>query len=1326
MYSETIPKKSTIGGLPHTMKHALRTLCCLCLTLAMLLGTLSIGITPAYAAEMTNPSSLPGEERGLRNLSTMGGTAIATFYQTNGDICPPQNAVDGDVNTRWSTYAAPQKAPHAIMVDLGRESRIELLHMYWMNPNRTITYDVYVTNEPTITNTTFATDATPVLTGHEGKGCAADNLQFDTAELPTPVIGRYVTLYITAVQSTQAGDTGACAAMYELYVMGKPADLTGFEITSFRTQSALYADVGTQLSALTLPSTVTATLANGESENIPVSWTCPDYDPDRSATYTFLGTPQPDDTIWATNPDGLTVQKQVILTDISDGGRVEQPLNDGWSFYRGALSGAEKVSYDDSAFTAVTLPHTWNAEDGADGGNNYYRGEGWYRRSLPWRDSYAGKRVYLYFEGVGRECVVYVNGREMGAHRGAYTAFYIDITDALKSGDNIIAVKASNADVKDLYAISGDFTQWGGIYRDVTLVVTGEQHINTDDYGADGLYMTTTNVSPSAASVSVRATVVNDGDTAREISLMYTLGIPATEDITWIDEISTAWLPFDPADMSVPGGEMIYCADTSLTLGAGESYTWEHTFTVQDPHLWNGLSNPFRYIGELQVMSDGTLTDSVSDYLGFRSFEVDPNDGAFLNGVSYNLRGVSRHQDREGMGSAITAAEHNEDFAMIYEMGANSVRLAHYPQADYFYDLCDQYGIVVWAEACFVNDLGGSGTYDNPDQTRATFMDTVRTQIRELIRQQYNHPSIVVWCIQNEVEPAESAIMIPFCTELTALCHSEDPTRYVTQATANGSNSGWPSDLICTNLYPGWYYSDYTQLKSYIDNFRNSAGGRAVGISEYGLGANYEHHCEGYPAVVCKSDIAYQYEEYQAEGHESYIAQIEQMDYLWCTYVWNMFDFGVDHRYEAQVHGINNKGLVSYDRTIRKDAFYLYKANWSDLPTLHITSSRFTYRGANSIPVKIYSNCESVTLYVNGEKIGTLTQEDLAQETVFLWLDVALQNGENTVRTVGTLDGVEYTDEVTWYYASLSSDLYTIDNTEQKITLPATAVRIEDVAKDILCNVDATLTVYAADGETVLHEGVVTDEMMLKVSLGKDARWYSFIRINLALGAQAIATYEQSGCPATHASDGKETTYWSTYGTSTYPQGIQLDLGTTQELGELRLMLFGDNRNYTYDVYITDEPALESYDALIPTMENLVGRGYGAAGGLPTNAEYERVTLPEGTSGRYITVIVKECDVAGVKLAAIWEIEAYGAIESVSTTPEDDTPIAPPDDTPNNNGDNTVDDNDDNNNNNDDSKSDTPDEPKNGSPILVIVIVAAALLLVAGAAVLVVMRRKKK
>ena len=1227
------------------MKKTMQKMLAYLVFLAVALG--AIGSTLAvFAAD----DRMPGEDEGLYNLSLLG-SATATFYQTLSEVCPPENAIDGDVNTRWSVYGASNYTPNAIMVDLGRICSIEMLNLLWMNPARTFTYDVYVTDEPTIVDSVFSPSTEPVLKDEIGKGCTPDAPAYDTVTFDAPLEGRYVTLNITKAVDNAGGHT--VVAMYEFAVMGRPLELEGFDVVAFYPQATSYADVGTPILALGLSQTVHAILQNGNVRSVKVNWNSADYRADVAGTYVLEGEIDASELAFVANPQGLTVKKTVVLDTLSQTGRTEYPLNDGWRFFKGTLASGHATSLDEQAFASVTLPHTWNAEDGADGGNNYYQGDGWYRRELSWRESFAENRVYLYFEGVSRECWVYVNGELIETHRGAYTAFYVDITDHLKKGNNLVAVRVNNKITEDLATQVGDFTQWGGIYRDVSLIVTGKAHIDTSDLGSNGLSMTTTDVSDRRATVTVRSKICNDSADETTVTLRYDLSIPADGSIEWIDEIPREWLPFDPADMSVPGGKIVYQTEKTITLGPGETYPFEHTFTVSNPHLWNGLADPFRYIGTLQLTCDGKTTDTVSDYIGFRSFTVDADSGAYLNGESYNLRGVSRHQDRAGMGSAITAKEHNEDFAMIYEMGANAVRLAHYPQADYFYDLCDQYGMIVWAENAFVNYVGGEGSYEQPDATRKAFADSVRTQLRELIRQQYNHPSIVVWCIQNEVQPENAAFMIPFCQELTDICHAEDPTRYVTQATANGSNSGWPSDLICTNLYPGWYYSDYSQLKSYIDRFRSSALGRPVGISEYGIGANFLHHCEGYPAIVCKADILYQYEEYQSEAHESFIAQINEMDYLWCTFVWNMFDFGADQRYEAQVSGINNKGLVSYDRTVRKDAFYLYKANWSDLPTLHLNSSRFLYRETDSIVVKAYANCDSVSLYVNGELIGTMTQAELDQPTVFMWQDIALKGGENKVKIVGTRDGKQYTDEVVWHYISIDSDVYTVNEGAMQLMLPTKQVYVQNISDDLLLNVDMAITVYAEDGVSIVTEGEMREGMTVKLAYGEIERTYAVVRDNLSLYGTASATMTQDGNDAANAIDGRENTYWSSYGSKEFPQSLQIDLGDVYDLAELRLLFYGAGRQYYYDVYVTDDAVLGGESGDEPMFRQLTGHGFMMAEGAAY--DYDIITLPEGTRGRYVTITVTGCNQGGVTAAAIWEVGVYEVREKEGDDPEDQT-----------------------------------------------------------------------
>ena len=1222
-------------------------------TIAILLVGVFL-VLPVLSVTDGNPYKtliLPGEERGLRNLAT-GGTASATFYQTKSEVCPPSNVNDGDVTTRWSTYGADSFTPHAISIDLKKECGIDLLNLLFMDVRRSFTFDVYVTHEPLIENSKIKAGQMPILSGQKGQGSSPDSPTFTTVDFNRTVTGRYVTLNIVSSSSNSAGDNPV-VAMYEFAVMGKPLSSEGDEIVSFLPIGDIFVPAGTALSSLSLPQTAQAELADGRVESLQIRWEMTTGQ-SVSETTELTGIPVIPEGLEVKNSQNRKACLQVKVCESEPDGRMQYSLNEDWRFCKGDLAGGEAKDLSESAFAYVSLPHTWNAQDGADGGNNYYQGPGWYRRTLRWYMGNASQRVYLYFEGVSRVCEVFVNGQSIAVHKGAYTAFYADLTNALAKGDNQIAVRVDNTITEEVATLVGDFTQYGGIYRDVSLIVTGQTHLDTS-YGSENFDMIPVSVSKNSARIEVAATIKNDSGVSVEAQAGFVFRVPKQGSLVWIEEIPRDLLPFEPDDMTSPDGEILYQLNRKLTLEPYEKKEVRFTFDLSSPRLWNGLSDPFRYEGEMTVTVGGKVTDSVRDYCGLRTFSVDASKGAFLNGVSYNLRGVSRHQDRAGLGSALTQKEHNEDFALIYEMGANAVRLAHYPQSDYFYSLCDQYGILVWAENAFVNHVGGDGTYEAPDATRALFMENVREQLTELIRQQINRPSIVVWGIQNEVDPSYVSFMKSFCRELTELCHTLDPTRPVTQATANGSNSGWPSDLICTNLYPGWYYSDYTQLKRYIDTFRSQANGRPVGISEYGAGANYEQHCEGIPAVVCKADIPFQYEEYQAEAHESYLSQIAQMDYLWCTFVWNMFDFGSDARNEAQISGINNKGLVSFDRAVKKDAFYLYRANWSKLPTLHICSSRFTLREKKEIAVKIYSNCDQVTLYVNGTPAGTVLSDQTEQSTVFIWDSIRLQGGRNEVRAVGTIQGQTVKDEAVWYYLVPESDFYKIDSQSRTITIPSTGALVQNLARDLKGMENAQATAYDSARKTEIKSGPVREGMILQiVSDGKSAE-YVFTRTNIAKGARADASFEQSGHEAKMATDGSLASYWSTYGTTSLPQSITLDLGDVYPIAELKLMFFGSGRVATYDVYVSENGP--NPDKVL--ISNAKGHGYGASGGLSEDARYESVLLPEGTSGRYIKVVVKGSEPA-VTLAAIWEIEVYTSLQGSVHAPDDLMPEVDP------------------------------------------------------------------
>jgi beta-galactosidase/beta-glucuronidase len=646
------------------------------------------------------------------------------------------------------------------------------------------------------------------------------------------------------------------------------------------------------------------------------------------------------------------------------------------------ISGRDRVDFcADWKFTVtptdtitVTLPHTWNALDAQDGGKNYLRTEAWYHKSLQWDKNFQGKRIFLEFLGANMQAECFVNGSSVGVHKGGYTAFRFDITDRLVKGENKIAVKVDNRFSEEIAPLSADFSFFGGLYRKVFLIVAEPVHVDLTDCGASGLYLTTTNVSAQSAELEIRAKVVNTSSRSQKLTLQADL-------------------------QSTPDKHALKTLAETITIPANGVYEFKKKITVENPHLWNGKEDPYRYAVDFTIKEKSKIIDKVSDYVGFRYFSA-TKEGFFLNGNPYPLRGVNRHQDRKDMGNAITEREHYEDFELIYRMGANAIRLAHYPHAPYFYELCDQYGIIVWAEIPFVNNVG----------TAPTFAEVTKNQLRELIRQQYNRPSICFWSLQNEVAEKYDSIMQPLTKELNDVAHAEDPTRYTVQAVNHSKAEKWASDLIARNAYPGWYRTSNERLKDVMD--KPTPFDRPLAISEYGAGGSIYQH-ETIP-VRPKHNGDWHPEEYQSKVHEDAMIDITASPNIWGTFVWNMFDFAADNRAEGDHHGINDKGLVTHDRKTLKDSYYIYKVNWNSNPELYIASRRHNIRKENTTPVTIYSNCRTVELFVNGISQGK-KQKDAVQCGIFRWDNIELQTGNNIISTIAiTPDGKTLQDEVKW------------------------------------------------------------------------------------------------------------------------------------------------------------------------------------------------------------------------------------------------------------------------------------------------------------------------
>jgi beta-galactosidase len=656
--------------------------------------------------------------------------------------------------------------------------------------------------------------------------------------------------------------------------------------------------------------------------------------------------------------------------------RSDHLLREGWRFLGRDVPNAADPRLDDSDWDSILVPHTFNAVDGQDGGDDYLRGRTWYRTHIDSAGRQTGQRQYLQFDAANTVAELYVNGRPIGEHRGGFAAFRFDVSDALQDGDNLIAVMVDNSPNPDIPPLSGDFTSFGGLYRDVHLLTVNDLHIDLDDAGSSGVYLSTRDVSASRAELSARVRVSNAAAAA----------VNAAVQVSVLD-----------AD-----GETAAVFDTELGVEAGQTSEITLTGSIDNPHLWLGRADPYLYTARVQLRRDGARTDAVEQQFGFRSFALDPNTGFSLNAQALDLHGVNRHQDRIDKGWAIGDAEHDEDMALILELGANAVRLAHYQHASHFYDLCDRNGLVVWAEIPLIDAIS-----DSP-----AFADNARLQLRELILQNYNHPSIVFWGIGNE-QRLDDARTNELLSELASFVETEDPGRLSTYAHCCGSataNLVSHTDTTGYNVYYGWYMGTTAQFGAFADQVHATRPNSPFAISEYGAGAALGQH-EDPPAVPLAAGMFHP-EEYQALLHEETWAQMATRPYLWGKFIWNMFDFAVDSRNEGDTPGRNDKGLVSYDRLTKKDAFFYYQANWTTQPMVYIAGRRNQRRTSSTIDVKVYSNANSVQLSLNGLP---LPGPSSSANHVFRWAGVALAAGDNQIGALA-IDGntVLASDKVVW------------------------------------------------------------------------------------------------------------------------------------------------------------------------------------------------------------------------------------------------------------------------------------------------------------------------
>lgn len=673
---------------------------------------------------------------------------------------------------------------------------------------------------------------------------------------------------------------------------------------------------------------------------------------------------------------------------VSANKRLQVDLSSGWRFHRADVKGAQAHGFDDSRWPAVNVPHTWNAEDGQDGGGDYYRGAAWYRRSLILPANSEGKRVFVEFDGANNVTNAYVNGKHLGEHRGGYARFRFDATDALRpGGGNVLAVRVDNSRTPELAPQSADFTFFGGIYRPVRLQIVDPVHLDMVDHGGPGVYATPRNVNSVAADVDVTSRLSNDSGAARTVRARATV-IDAEGEIVQTVESSSLRIP----------------PRTTLPV--------MQRVRIRSPHLWNGRQDPYLYSVSVEVLSgDKRVLDVVTQPLGLRTVAVNPNTGFSLNGVKLPLHGVNRHQDHLDKGWALGRAEEELDVQLMLEMGANALRTAHYQQSEHVYASTDRHGIVVYTEIPFV------GTpFDDSVPENEAFRINVLQQMRELIRQTYNNPSVVFLGLGNELTAPDhdTDFANALLADLAEMVREEAVGRITAYAnvflntddnrlTSHAEASGY-------NRYEGWYTGTKEMIGPYLDALHLRNPDRNIGLSEYGAGTSIHQHQE--PLTIIPPQLGVnahgtQPEEYGSQFHESYWKQIDARPYLWGTFVWNMFDFAVDHRNEGGQAGRNTKGLVTYDRKIKKDAFYWYKVNWTTTPTIYITSRRWTERTEPLTQVKVYSNAESVELRVNGTSQGTAT----ASDHIFSW-PIQLQPGDNEVVATSVIGGKTYTDNV--------------------------------------------------------------------------------------------------------------------------------------------------------------------------------------------------------------------------------------------------------------------------------------------------------------------------
>ncbi len=668
-----------------------------------------------------------------------------------------------------------------------------------------------------------------------------------------------------------------------------------------------------------------------------------------------------------------------------------------WRFLKDDIKDAYKRDFKDDEWESILLPHTWNSQDVQEGKGKvsglfrhkkqgYYRGIGWYRIKFPISEEQKNKRIFIRFQAAGSVAEVYLNEHLIGTHYGAFSAFCFELTEYINyDEDNVLAVKVNNAWRDDLPPLSGDFPVMGGLYRLVEVFLKEKLCISPLDHATSGVYTSQRDV------------------TEKRAKLEFKIQVSSTEDVKNVN-LNIKIINQD--------GSINQEKKRTFNLEKGDT-SISQKVEILNPHLWNGKLDPYLYQVKTELIHDEGIMDEVSQSIGIRYFQIDPENGFFLNGRKYAINGVSRHQDRWNKGWALSKADQDEDLRIMLEMGVTAVRLAHYQHSEYFYSQCDKLGILVWAELAIVNRVKFSNK----------FFENSKSMLLELIKQNYNHASIFTWSLANELGFFQLRTPVKIVKKLNDIAHEEDETRPTILAAISlaffRKKLHRITDLIGWNHYPGWYYFKAKNMGSHLKKFNKVGNFRGLCVSEYGAGASIQHH---EPNLThddkIKASGKFHPEEKQNLVHEENYRQMKSLSFVWGTFVWNMFDFAVSTRDEGDTPGRNDKGLVTYDRKVKKDAYFFYKANWSNEPVVYITSRRAVERKDKVTSIKVYSNCEKVELRINDKVLGTMSKEYLC---IFRFSNCVLSEGQNKIEIKGFIESQEFLDSCTWNYSEISS-----------------------------------------------------------------------------------------------------------------------------------------------------------------------------------------------------------------------------------------------------------------------------------------------------------------